>query len=93
MRQEDEEDGVRWRVEAEVRLAVDRAQQAAAQQEAQMHKDMADMQAALWSPTAQIEGCSGAAVLTGPWPLCTVRELCNACRPDPSAGMHMSQKI
>ncbi len=43
-RQDDEEDGVRWRVEAEVRLAVDRAQQAAAQQEAQMHKDMADLQ-------------------------------------------------
>ncbi len=44
MRQEDEEDSVRWRVEAEVRLAVDRAQQAAAQQEAQMHKDLADLQ-------------------------------------------------
>ncbi len=43
MRQEDEEDGLRWRVEAEVRLAVDRAQQAAAQQEAQMNKDMADL--------------------------------------------------
>ena len=43
MRQEEEEEGVRWRVEAEVRLAVDRAQQAAAQQEAQMHKDMADL--------------------------------------------------
>ncbi len=43
-RQEEEEDGLRWRVEAEVRLAVDRAQQAAAQQEAQMHKDMADLQ-------------------------------------------------
>ena len=52
MRQEDEEDGLRWRVEAEVRLAVDRAQQAAAQQEAQMHKDMADMQVTIRSLTA-----------------------------------------
>ena len=43
-RQDDEEDSMRWRVEAEVRLAMDRAQQAAAQQEAQMHKDMADLQ-------------------------------------------------
>ena len=44
MRQEEEEDSMRWRVEAEVRLAVDRAQQAAAQQEAQMHKAIADLQ-------------------------------------------------
>ena len=51
-RQDDEEDSVRWRVDAEVRLAVDRAQQAAAQQEAQMHKDMADLQVSAGGCTA-----------------------------------------
>lgn len=58
MRQEDEEDSVRWRVEAEVRLAVDRAQQAAAQQEAQMHKDMADLNAELTHAQEQLDSQS-----------------------------------
>ena len=58
MRQEDEEDSMRWRVEAEVRLAVDRAQQASAQQEAQMHKDMADLSAELAHAREQLDGQS-----------------------------------
>ena len=58
MRQEDEEDSMRWRVEAEVRLAVDRAQQASAQQEAQMHKDMADLNAELTHAREQLDGQS-----------------------------------
>ena len=53
-RQDDEEDSLRWRVEAEVRLAVDRAQQAAAQQEARIHKDMANLQVSAGGCTAEV---------------------------------------
>ena len=63
-RQDDEEDGVRWRVEAEVRLAVDRAQQAAAQQEAQMHKDIADLQVSAGNCPAGISSTCHALYMT-----------------------------
>ena len=68
-RQDDEEDGVRWRVEAEVRLAVDRAQQAAAQQEAQMHKDMADLQVnAVGYLSGVPPACHAPCIMTGVHP-------------------------
>lgn len=41
--QEDEEDKMRWRVEAEVRLALEAAQQAEAQREAYYQRELANL--------------------------------------------------
>ncbi len=41
--QEDEEDKMRWRIEAEVRLALEAAQQAQAQREAHYQRELASL--------------------------------------------------
>ena len=44
--QEDEEDKMRWRIEAEVRLALEAAQQAQAQREAHYQRELAGLKVA-----------------------------------------------
>ena len=55
--QEDEEDKMRWRIEAEVRPALEAAQQAAAQQEARYQRELANLKVLETSTLASFPLC------------------------------------